>query len=101
MEASCSQVFRCHDRLADDDESEDGQPCRGENDRACGGVGDDDTWVSADPKDGVEPWDEQTGHENDRQRHRQRAPAGNRCVLAGVSAAAGQTVAAKDDQPAE
>ena len=65
-----------------------------------GGVGDDDACVPADPKDGVEPWHEQTGHENDRQGHRQRAPAGNRCVLAVVSAAAYQTVPAKDDQPA-
>ena len=34
IEGSCSQVFRRHDRLADDDGSEDGQPCRAENDRA-------------------------------------------------------------------
>ena len=47
--------------------------------------------VSADPKDGIEPWHEQTGHENDHQGHRQRAPAGTRCVLAVVSAATCQT----------
>ena len=48
------------------------------NDRASGCVGDDDTWDSADPQDGVQPWHEQTGHEDDCERHRQRAPAGNR-----------------------
>jgi hypothetical protein len=91
-------MLRRHDYVADDDQTDDGEPRCAEEKRHCLGVTDDDARDSTDTQGYTHQWHEEGRYKVDRQGNRHSPPSQTRILPASISKVARQAMACENEQ---